>query len=469
MASGNGIDPGRVSGGRLDRRRLLKGVAAGATALAASIPSVMRPGHTVAATTTLNVLALQWPQAPAEQELATQRFAKQTGIAVNITQTNYGFMEQRIQQLVEVDSDEYDIYHYDSQWIGGLVARGALDRLDTPAYLGSPAATVKFDDFFPELSYRLAKYPAPEAELAAGNFAAAAAAPVYGLPWSLNAQALWYRTDLVSRPPETWDELREMAKGLTKDGTYGMTFQGSRNADYVTCDFTAVMLSFGGRFWDPATYTAEGHINNLGAVEALRFMRQMVADDKSVDPASGGWGFDERLAAILQGKTAMALCWVPLLGGIADDPATSTVAGKIAFAPSPKGSAGQAATYGCQGSGINGFAKHKAEAWQYLQWLTSKETQQALMDVPTAGFLSARKDLKDATKYPWQDVLVSQIPIVRDFWNVPEYAQLLTSLQMELNLGYVGRKTPEEALDSAAIIHQAILDESPDNPATAAS
>jgi hypothetical protein len=37
-------------------------------------------------------------------------------------------------------------------------------------------------------------------------------------------------------------------------------------------------------------------------------------------PASANWTINERLAAILQGKTAMALSWVPLFGGIAEDP-----------------------------------------------------------------------------------------------------------------------------------------------------
>ena len=51
----------------------------------------------------------------------------------------------------------------------------------------------------------------------------------------------------------------------------------------------------------------------------------------------------------------------------------------------------------------------------------------------------------------------------------PEYAQLLNSLQTQLNLGYVGRKTPQEALDDAAIAQQAIYDSSPDKPANAAT
>jgi multiple sugar transport system substrate-binding protein len=429
---------------------------------------VMRPGHTIAQNSTINALAPAWPQVPAETGL-TEKFAAETGIAVNIEASQYEFLEQQIKQLVAGGSTEYDIYDYDSQWIGGFVALGALERLDTPDYLGSADATIKFDDFFPELTYRLAKYPTNDAELTAGDFAAFADTPVYGLPWSINCQALWYRTDLVDSPPESWDELRETAKTLTKDGVFGMAFQGARTGDWITSDFLPIMWGNGGELWDPTTYTAEGYVNSPEAVAALEMMRAMVADDKSVDPASANWTINERFATIVQGKTAMALNWVPLFGGAAEDPAGSLVVGKIGFAPSPKGPQSQAAMYGCQGSGINARSENKEAAWQYLQWLMAKEQQQAIMDEIGAGFQSPRKDLKDAGQYPWQKSFVEHIPIVRDFWNIPEYAPLLNSLQTQLNLGYVGRKTPQEALDDAAIEQQAIYDSSPDKPANAAT
>jgi multiple sugar transport system substrate-binding protein len=184
----------------------------------------------------------------------------------------------------------------------------------------------------------------------------------------------------------------------------------------------------------------------------------MVAVDKSVDPASGNWTINERLAALLQGKTAMAFNWVALFGGIADDPASTPFAGKFGYAVVPKGPKGQGAAYGCQGTGINSFSTQKEIAWQYIQWLTSRETQLAMVERPEACFISGRKDLVEAAQYPWQQALLDLIPYVRDIWNIPEYASLLNVLQTELNLAYVGRKPADEALNDAALAHQAIYD-----------
>ena len=140
----------------------------------------------------------------------------------------------------------------------------------------------------------------------------------------------------------------------------------------------------------------------------------------------------------------MCLNWSPLFGGVADDTTESQVAGRVGYALSPKGSAEQAALFGCQGTGINAYSQHKAEAWQYLQLLQSKETQAALMEDAPSGFVSARNDLRETATLPWQKVFLDSIPHLRDIWNIPEYAQLLQILQTELNLAYVGQKDAAE-------------------------
>ena len=104
MTSGNGFDPKRILSVQINRRSFVKGTAAGAAAL--GIPSVMRPGRTVAQNATINVLGLNlWAQYPVEQRLAAETFSADTGIAVNYEAVTYDFMEQRIRQLAEAQSN----------------------------------------------------------------------------------------------------------------------------------------------------------------------------------------------------------------------------------------------------------------------------------------------------------------------------------------------------------------------------
>ena len=450
-----------AAGYRLNRRRLLRAAAASGMAALGRIPSTIRPGRFVRADTTINVLAPQWPQGPKEQALA-EEWSKQSGIAVTFDAVNYANLEQRVKLLVDGESTDYDIYDYDSQWIGGFVQAGALERLDTPDYLGASGVAIRMGDFFPEITSRLCQYPAAEP-----NAQPSAPSPVYGLPWSLNCEVLWYRTDLMDAPPASWDDLRIQAKALTTSDVFGYATEGGRDADWIISEFAPIAWSNGGQLWDPATYTADGNLNSGQNAASLKFLADMVNGDKSIDPASANWTITERLGALLTGKAAMCLNWSPLFGGVADDETESQVAGRVGYALSPKGSAGQAALFGCQGTGINAYSQHKAEAWQYLQFLQSKETQAALMEDAPSGFVSARNDLRETATLPWQKVFLDSIPHLRDIWNIPEYAQLLQILQTELNLAYVGQKDPQKALDDAAQAQQQVLDSSPGNPKNA--
>ena len=454
-----------MAASRFNRRRLLQaGAAASGMAAFGMIPSTIRAGQFVQANTTINILAPGWPMNAKEMAQA-EAWSQQSGIAVNYEAVNYGTLEQRVKILVETQSADYDIYDYDSQWIGGFVAAGALERLDTDQYLNSGSATVSMDDFYPEITGRVVRYPATEGELAAGG----GTSPVYGLPWSLNCEVLWYRTDLMDAPPATWAELQAKAKELTKDGMYGYATQGGRDADWIISEFAPIAWSNGGSLWDPSTYTAQGVLNSAENAAALQQLVDMVNVDKSIDPASANWTINERLGALLSGQAAMCLNWAPLFGGIADGP-DSAVAGNIGYAVSPAGAAGQAALIGCQGTAISAYSANKEAAWQYLQFFQSNENQAALQaDIPS-GYVSARNDLRDQATEPWQKVFLDSIPVLKDIWNIPEYAQLLQILQTELNLAYVGGKSAQDALDNAALAQQAVLDSvPPENRATSAA
>lgn len=102
-------------------------------------------GYTAAISSakTIRVLALAWPQAPVEQELADKYFTPKTGIKVIIEAQPYTYNEQKARQEVAAGSSYYDIYHYDSQWVGNYIVSGALERLDTKEYLLSPDAAGK--------------------------------------------------------------------------------------------------------------------------------------------------------------------------------------------------------------------------------------------------------------------------------------------------------------------------------------
>jgi len=54
---------------------------------------------------------------------------------------------------------------------------------------------------------------------------------LYAAPFNTNTQLLWYRKDLVPKPPQTWDEMIEQAEGLKEAGT--IQVQANRYEGYM--------------------------------------------------------------------------------------------------------------------------------------------------------------------------------------------------------------------------------------------
>jgi multiple sugar transport system substrate-binding protein len=106
---------------------------------------------------------------------------------------------------------------------------------------------------------------------------------IYGIPWFTDAGMLYYRKDLLeqagfSDPPETWDELKEMALKTTKDtGTKnGFVFQGS-NYEGGVCNGCEYIWTYGGEVLSDVT-SGNVVIDSPEALAGLETYASMVAD-----------------------------------------------------------------------------------------------------------------------------------------------------------------------------------------------
>src|SRR5215204_4819893 len=105
----------------------------------------------------------------------------------------------------------------------------------------------------------------------------------YGIPYFTDAGVLYYRKDLLekagfSEPPETWDELKEMALKTAKDtGTKnGFVFQGM-NYEGGVCNGCEYIWTHGGEVLSDVT-SGKVVIDSSEAVAGLETYASMVAD-----------------------------------------------------------------------------------------------------------------------------------------------------------------------------------------------
>lgn len=198
---------------------------------------------------------------------------------------------------------------------------------------------------------------------------------LYALPVYGESSFTMYRKDLFEKAgltmPErpTWDQIREFACKLNDPahGIYGISMKGVSDYSQLA-PFTTLMHSFGAKWFDMDWHP---QITSPLFKKAFTFYISLLKD--CGEPGASSVGFNEGLTLMSQGKVAI---WVDATVGasILQDPSTSKVVNKIGYAAAPtEGSVNGSAWLWASGIGIVASSKHRADAFKFITWATSKE------------------------------------------------------------------------------------------------
>jgi len=204
--------------------------------------------------------------------------------------------------------------------------------------------------------------PDLDAMLAAATRAGTYDGKTVALPWFVNTEGLFYRTDLVPHAPTTPQELVTAAQtALAKDPKlkYGLAFEGAKYEGVIT-SFMVMQGGFAGKL-DPQ------NLNTPENVSALTFARDLIDKYKISPKAVTGWKEGDVQQAFTSGQAVFAVNWPFVFGTAKGTP----IENKIGFVPF----LGKGATLGVETLAINAKSKQKDAAYKLLAFLSSKQTQ----------------------------------------------------------------------------------------------
>lgn len=190
---------------------------------------------------------------------------------------------------------------------------------------------------------------------------------VYGMPFDMTEYILYYRNDIISKPPQTWDELTALLTDLNKSGK-GMIFDWG-SLSWI--GYSPFLWQAGSDYY--SNDYAQVTINSPEAVRAMKFFADLYTKcnvPKTKIPLeqgmrtgdfpiaiSGNWKIEDlRLSA-------------------------PEIAGKWSIAMLPKGPTGKRTGFiGGRIMGIFSQSKHKDEAWQFIKFLFEPKIQEKLYE-----------------------------------------------------------------------------------------
>jgi multiple sugar transport system substrate-binding protein len=332
---------------------------------------------------------------------AIPTFEQETGIRVEMIELGRDEYFTTLATQLFAGSDDFDLVFVPSTYVAQFALGKVLLPLDP--FIHDPQFTDEktFDqaDFVTTYSYNQ---------------------NVYALPTDISTHLLYYRSDLIPNPPQTWDEVKQQAERLTKERNaasptkWGIGFTGLAPEELPKV-FDTLLWSFGG---DLLNNDNEVFLDSYRSVEAGRYLEGLVRD-KIVPPDLLSWGFSDVRDALMNGDIAMAAPnWNAAYDSIRNSDSRYKNVIKVAMIPgfkAPDGSIRRVTFQHGWALSINAKSPHPKEAWRFISYITGKR----------GGFIYARAGGTPARKSILSDPLLQNIR--------PEFALVLESMKIARN------------------------------------
>lgn len=229
---------------------------------------------------------------------------------------------------------------------------------------------------------------------------------MYGVPYYSHAQVMWYRQDLLDAAnlsvPKTWDEFKEAAVVLTKDGVYGAGVSMSPNDLLCTRYLNYYVRSGGGSLLND-DLTA-----NLTSDLALDGIKFWVDVYKSCSPAETiNYTVNDHATLFYQGITAFDFNSGFMISGVANN--REDLLDSISCAPLPLMKAGDP-YYSAEATHIplviwkNSSSPEICEA--FIEYLFKDDNYVAFLGAVPVGMLPSLTGVSDLDSYKSNETIV---------------------------------------------------------------
>ncbi|TCC14673.1 MULTISPECIES: extracellular solute-binding protein [Kribbella] len=268
---------------------------------------------------------------------------------------------------------------------------------------------------------------------------------VYGAPiYHTVTTTMYNKTVLakagISKPPETWDEIKAAAPKLKAAGFSTLDYSASPEAT-LNLNFYPLLWQAGGKVFadDGKTVT----FNQAPGLEALTFLKSLW-DEGAIPKTALTAGNVVADSPFGKGQVAMAMTSVP-----ADVATVSATWGKANVELGTPLTGKKQVGFGLPGGlVVNAASENVDGAKKFLSFMMQSAQLDALSKA--SGFYSPRSDAKSESTDPnaakFKDALQYAIPGEPN----PSARQIMSFLSTEIQAVLTGKKQPQQALDDAA-------------------
>jgi multiple sugar transport system substrate-binding protein len=377
-------------------------------------------------------------------------FTRETGIQVVLEKAGYAASLQKATADLSTKSGAYDVILQSRDALATFATQGSLYTVDELEKASRKKADFE-GDLFPNAWKELSAYKGS----------------IYGYPSAANTMFVLYRKDLMEdaaeqqsfrkrygyklAPPQDWKQYRDLAEFFNRpaEGFYGTLLQGKR-FPAVWFEWLNFAYSFGGGVMQREHAWQYGPIiiNSPETIQATDYYNSL---KKFSYPGYTDFTWDDAVGQMRQGHIFMCLLWSDALFHVVD-PKTSSVVGKIGFAPLPAGKAGRVAEIAGSSYFVSRYGKHPGASFEFILWMMKRDNQ---IKQELAKGASARKSVYDdprVLELPYALANAQSLAVGKTMADtVPEAPQIAEVIETAINDVLSDKNSSQQALDWAAV------------------
>jgi multiple sugar transport system substrate-binding protein len=263
---------------------------------------------------------------------------------------------------------------------------------------------------------------------------------IWGVPRSSDAAFIYYRTDQVSSPPTTWQQLYQDAK--SKDG---IVYQGA-SYEGLTCDYLELAFAAGGKVLSDDGKKSE--INSPQNLKALQFMVNGIKDG-AAPKAVTTYMEEPARRAFEAGKATFMRNW-PYAYAL--DQQAPKIKGKFKVMPFPTfEGGGKAGILGGHNMVISAYSKNPGGILKFIDYMTSAERMKvnAVKYSKTPVLNATYDDAAVKKALPFSDELKQAVEQAKSRPVSPVYSLISEAIYKNVNAALSGGTDPQTALKNA--------------------
>lgn len=284
---------------------------------------------------------------------------------------------------------------------------------------------------------------------------------LYGVQPEANVSVVWYRKDWFDRekqtPPQTWEELVEVARHFKRFKHLPLAFVGGRQAgETTTYQLLPFLWSTGGSLFEQGKIALDER-----AVRTVGFLADLVHKYRVASPDVVSFEWDEPAKLFAKGNVAL------VVGGSYEKPLIQEVSGwddeafrkRVGCIPIPAGPGGESATVA--GGMVYVIFRQSRDAKASLEILKRVVSHPLMREFCTKTGRSPTQVSVVKTLDPeesWFSYRVSRfLHNARPRLDIPEYAGVSEQFQLMIENVISRRMRPEEAVKKAREIMEVLV------------